>query len=251
MKQIDPDKLYSPLSLKFHLVKVVGFLAVSLALMAVAVYLDFPAWDFSVRHNEGLQEWTESDSYRMLRVMGYLPVWIVITVALILHDTRYLRKLGFGICAGRGLLLILTTGAAGICAELVKFLVKRERPPKTLEDLGHQAYQSFDLYTFRPFWGTETRAWHETGGLGFPSSHAIVAFAAAFILTKLFPRAIGLWVLLAVGCAATRVLRFGHYVSDVTASAIFAYAIAQFFWNWHLYNQRELIRENDGKLPIG
>ena len=64
--------------------------------------------------------------------------------------------------------------AAGIVGELLKILVRRMRPP----DVG-SAY-AFRAFSDHPF---------SSRGLGFPSSHAVVAFGAAAILSRMFPRA--------------------------------------------------------------
>ncbi|WP_432798839.1 phosphatase PAP2 family protein [Poriferisphaera sp. WC338] len=180
-----------------------------------------------------------SDLANMFRIAGFLPLWILIAFAILLNDIKYFRKFGFLTAIGRAVLLILTTATAGALAELIKVLVRRVRP--SLE-LGS--------YEFRPFTNTEQYNWYESGNLGFPSSHTIVAFAAAFILCRFFPRAWFIWIIFAIGCAATRVLSQGHFLSDTVAAALFAFAITRFYWFWHLYNQRKLIDELDGKLPF-
>ena len=67
-------------------------------------------------------------------------------------------------------------------------------------------------------------------GLGMPSSHVLVAFAGAAALARLFPRATLLWYLLAIGCAATRVLALGHFLSDVVAAAVLGWFVAELLW---------------------
>jgi membrane-associated phospholipid phosphatase len=58
-----------------------------------------------------------------------------------------------------------------------------------------------------------------------PSSHVLVAFAAATVLARLFPRAWGLWYLLAAGCAVTRVLAMAHFLSDTVVAALVGYVV--------------------------
>jgi membrane-associated phospholipid phosphatase len=58
----------------------------------------------------------------------------------------------------------------------------------------------------------------------------MVAFAAATIMARLFPRARWVFYLLAVGCAATRVMARAHYVSDVSFGALLGWAIAWGIW---------------------
>jgi membrane-associated phospholipid phosphatase len=62
-----------------------------------------------------------------------------------------------------------------------------------------------------------------------PSSHAIIAFAAAAALTELFPAAAIVWYGLAVGCAVTRVLSGAHFVSDAIVGALLGIVIATWF----------------------
>jgi membrane-associated phospholipid phosphatase len=61
--------------------------------------------------------------------------------------------------------------------------------------------------------------------MGLPSSHALVAFAGAFALARLFPRARWVFYLLALGCGLTRVLATAHYLSDVIVAACVAWGI--------------------------
>jgi membrane-associated phospholipid phosphatase len=79
------------------------------------------------------------------------------------------------------------------------------------------------------------RAWSErtfsSGGLGMPSSHAVVAFGAAAMLSRLFPRARPVWWLLGWGCGLTRVLHGRHFVSDVVLAAIVGWLIAALLWS--------------------
>jgi membrane-associated phospholipid phosphatase len=70
-----------------------------------------------------------------------------------------------------------------------------------------------------------------TSGLALPSSHALVAFAAAAMLARLYPRARWLWYALAAGCALTRVLARAHFLSDVTLAAIIGWAVAAVLWH--------------------
>ena len=69
-------------------------------------------------------------------------------------------------------------------------------------------------------------------GLGFPSSHAVVAFGAAAILSRMFPRARVVWYAAAVGCAVSRLLAHAHYLSDVVAAALIGIAVAALLWRY-------------------
>src|SRR5690606_21225842 len=103
-----------------------------------------------------------NDLGRMLRVMGYVPVWLALAAAFILHD----RPLGRA-CWRRGGTLVAGILAAGVTGEVLKVLLRRERP------WAHEGEYVFRSFSERPF---------SSSGLAWPSSHAIIAFGAAAIL---------------------------------------------------------------------
>lgn len=149
---------------------------------------------------------------RMLRVMGFVPLWIAGGAALMLEDRTPWR----GMVRSRGGLVIAGSIVGGIAAELTKLLVRRRRPG----ELGE--------YLFRPF----TERTFSTGGLGMPSSHALVAFGAAAVLARLFPRARVVWWGLAWGCGLSRVAAGAHFLSDVVAAAIIGWLVGALVWRW-------------------
>ena len=141
----------------------------------------------------------ETDWGRMLRNFGYLPFWLLAAIALALHD-RESREWW-----RRAAMLAAAPTAAGIIGELLKIVVRRQRPP----DVG-SAY-AFRAFADHPF---------SSRGLGFPSSHAVVAFGAAAILSRMFPRARVVWYAAAASCAFSRLLAHAHYLSDVVAGGV-------------------------------
>jgi membrane-associated phospholipid phosphatase len=153
----------------------------------------------------------ETDWGRMLRNFGYLPFWLLAAVALALHD-RESREWW-----RRAAMLAAAPTAAGIVGELLKIVVRRQRPP----DVG-SAY-AFRAFADHPF---------SSRGLGFPSSHAVVAFGAAAILSRMFPRARVVWYAAAVACAFSRLLAHAHYLSDVVAAAAIGIGAARVVWDW-------------------
>lgn len=147
----------------------------------------------------------ERDWGRAFRVMGYLPIWLVLAAALWLHSGE--RR--------RAIWLALTPALGGLLAEVIKLTVRRERP--NLHD---------GAYVFRPF------ADHlmSSKAMGVPSSHAAVAFAAAWLLCRFYPRASIAWLGLATGCALTRVLAGAHFLSDVVVAAAVAWLLVDVIW---------------------
>jgi membrane-associated phospholipid phosphatase len=157
----------------------------------------------------------EEDWGRLLRVMGYWPTWLLASVALVLGD--WPRRVTGGIrhAIERGGLLLASVTASGVAGELLKLVLRRERPGV-----------SDALYSFRP-WSDRPL---QSGGLAMPSTHAIVAFGAAVMLARLFPRAWPVWYGLAVGCGLTRILAGAHYLSDVIVAALVAWIVGALIW---------------------
>lgn len=155
------------------------------------------------------------DWYRLGRVMGYLPTWLALGAALVLVDAARVRALPelaapriTGLRQPRLLRLgaarvVLGAAFAGALAEVLKVVIGRERP----DGLG---------YTFRPIFD----GLRDGGGLGFPSSHASVAFGAAWALRRVFPGCGWVVIPLAMLCALGRMQAGGHYLSDVVAGAL-------------------------------
>jgi len=184
------------------------FLAVAVAAIVVAHLLDHVVWQHVRDPRVNDRDWG-----RLLRSMGYLPTWIVVAGALWLQDGGSSRRLSdpsFG-WGWRGGLMVLAPTVAGAVAELLKMLVRRLRPAP---DVFSYQWRSFSEDVF------------STKGLGMPSSHVIVAFAGAAVLSRLFPRAWWLWYLLAAGCALTRLLALGHFLSDTVVAALLGYVVA-------------------------
>jgi undecaprenyl-diphosphatase len=153
----------------------------------------------------------ETDWGRMLRNFGYLPFWLLAAIALALHD-RESRAWW-----RRAAMLAAAPTFAGMVGEVLKIVVRRGRPP----DVG-TAYV-FRAWSDHPF---------SSRGFGFPSSHAIVAFGAAAILSRMFPRARWVWYAAAATCAFSRLLAHAHYLSDVVAAAAIGIGVAQLVWRW-------------------
>jgi undecaprenyl-diphosphatase len=186
------------------------FAATLILLFLVAEVLDqwiFHHFTFSGIYDRG---WT-----RMVRFAGYVPLWGIVALALVLRDwvPRVLRTLRQA--SRRGLLLFGSAALGGLLAELLKVAFRRERPGLT--DGAHVLRPWSD----RPF---------STAQLGLPSSETAVAFAAAAALARLFPEARALWYSLAVGCALTRVASGAHFTSDVVLAALVGYVTTLTLW---------------------
>jgi membrane-associated phospholipid phosphatase len=145
---------------------------------------------------------------RALRVVGHAPVWLMAALALALHD-RPTRG------TWRGWLLAGSVILSGLTGEILKLLIRRERPS------AHDGAYFFRSFADRPFYN---------GGLAMPSTHAIVAFGAAAILARLFPRARIVFWSVAWGCGLSRVAVGAHFISDIAVAAFAAWLIAWLLW---------------------
>lgn len=190
----------------------IRFVALAAVLVIGAHLLDGWFYENLVAEDVYAEDWG-----RLLRVMGYFPTWIIAAAALVLHD-RPLRTADRVMPAlRRGLLLFFGAGLAGLAAELLKLLLRRERPR------AHEGEYFFRALTDRPF---------HSGGLALPSSHALVAFGAAAMLARLFPRAAPVWYLLALGCGLTRVAAQAHFFSDVIVAGVAGWLVVAGIWRW-------------------
>jgi membrane-associated phospholipid phosphatase len=173
--------------------------------MGLAITLDPWVW----RH-VALGSVHDKDWGRLLRVSGSLVFWLPLAIAV---------RLAFSSSGAerprRAWLLFWGPALAGGVGELLKLLVRRERP----------AFADGE-YVFRAF---ADRTWSSTA-LGFPSSHVMVAFGGAVILARLFPGTAPVAYLLAAGCALTRVLARAHFVSDVVGAALAGWAVGALVW---------------------
>lgn len=149
---------------------------------------------------------------RMLRVMGFLPLWLAAALAIGLHERTPWRQ----VHRSRAGLLVAGATLGGIVAELAKLVFRRRRPG----DLGEYLFRPF---TDRPF---------STGGLGLPSSHALVAFGAAAILARMYPRARIVWWGLAWGCGLSRVAAGAHFLSDIAVAAVLGWLVGALLWRY-------------------
>lgn len=184
-------------------------LLASALLFALACALDAWAWQHVRIDDVYGKDWG-----RLFRIAGFLPTWMLGSLALILSDR------GVGSPAPRrfwwrGMLLTAAPVVAGLLCEVLKILLRRERP--NLHD---------GAYVFRDF---ADRPW-STAAIGLPSSHTMVAFAGAGMACYLFPRTWPAWMLLASGCAFTRVAAGAHFLSDVVLAGIVGLFVARLAW---------------------
>jgi len=147
--------------------------------------------------------------YKFLWVIGTVWPWLIVAAALVFADfgsdaeksKRGLRRAVF---------LVLGVALSGAAAEIAKLVFRRLRPDQT-----------DGWYQFRP-WSEEL--WSATN-LGLPSSHAAVAFGAAFSLCWIWPRAAAVFLAAGVGCSLSRLLAGAHFLSDVLVGTAMAFFV--------------------------
>ena len=182
------------------------FAAVAAAVVVLAHLLDRWAFEQLVLRDVYGHDWG-----RMLRVVGYYPTWVLAALALVLHDWAPRTRATWRAASRRGRLVFWSPAVAGIAAEAMKLIVRRERPNLT------DGLYVFRAWADRPF---------SSKGFGLPSSHTAVAFGAAAMLARLFPRARPVWYGIAVACALTRVASGAHFLSDGVVGALLGWLAA-------------------------
>ncbi|MDX2146625.1 MAG: phosphatase PAP2 family protein [Planctomycetota bacterium] len=156
--------------------------------------------------------------YQVFRQLGYFPTWLIVGLAIGLELQRR-RQGGIELPPLKRerqgpdsvVMLITCSAISGALAELMKLVIGRSRP----DAFGSPVYRGW-------FAGFE-----DGSNLGLPSSHAAVAFGAAFALLHAYPGAGWVLVLGATGCGITRIMAGAHLPTDVYVAAGVAYAVSQ------------------------
>jgi undecaprenyl-diphosphatase len=122
-----------------------------------------------------------------------------------------------------------------LVGEMIKWIVGRGRP-----FVGGKA----NAFNFVPFNGTEAYA-------SFPSGHAVTAFALAFAVAALWPRARAAMMVYAVLIAVSRLVLLAHHPSDVVAGALVGVICAMFVRYWFAARHLAFTIRRDGAiLPL-
>jgi len=177
----------------------------SAAIIALMVWLDaaeivlMPArgtpslWPVRILTDFGKDAYVLSILAAMMLAVGF--------VAAALRGTSRAQWLGFGLRLQFVFFAVLVPLIAG---EMTKWVVGRGRP-----FVGGHA----NPFNFAPFAGTEAYA-------SFPSAHAVTAFALAFAVSALWPRARAAMIVYALLIAASRLVLLAHHPSDVVAGGL-------------------------------
>ncbi|HEX9321627.1 MAG TPA: phosphatase PAP2 family protein [Xanthobacteraceae bacterium] len=125
--------------------------------------------------------------------------------------------------------VFLAIGIPGLMVSIVKRLIGRVRP----SDWGPFHYVPF---SWRPDYAA------------LPSGHSTAAFAAAFAIGAIWPRArVSMWIFAGV-IAVSRVAVHAHFPSDVIAGAFVGIFGAILVRNWFAARRLAFVRGTDGKV---
>jgi membrane-associated phospholipid phosphatase len=158
-----------------------------------------------------------------------VALFAVAVVSATLRGSSRARLLRFGMRLQFLFFAVLVPVLAG---EAIKWIAGRGRP-----FVGGKA----NAFNFVPFSGTEAYA-------SLPSSHAITAFALAFAVAALWPRARAVMIVYAIVIAATRLLLLAHHPSDVVAGALIGAIGAMVVRYWFAARRLGFAIRRDGEI---
>jgi membrane-associated phospholipid phosphatase len=172
-----------------------------------------------------------TDLGKDIYVLGALG-GLLIAVAVVAPALRGIQRsllLGLGT---RLQFLFFAVLVSALTGELFKWIVGRGRP-----FVGGQA----NAFNFSHFAGTEAYA-------SFPSGHATTAFALAFAVAAIWPRARIAVVVYALVIAATRLVLLAHHPSDVVAGALVGITGAMVVRYWFAARRLGFAIHRDGTI---
>jgi membrane-associated phospholipid phosphatase len=183
------------------------FIAIAVAIIAIAIAALFDRSTASFARNSGAESYLESHKHvqKTLKAPGefYFTIVVAIVVALV-HPLKWKA----------GAFVLIATIVSGLNG-LIKWIAGRTRPFHLLDKQGTARLAPFDLTPFRGgFHGLFV-----SKNLCFPSGHAALAFATAEALAMLYPRARWGFYAVAAVVGAERIFENAHYFSDVVAGA--------------------------------
>ncbi len=166
-------------------------------------------------------------AYGGLYMFGRLWPWIFLAVFFIFR--HWAGSDGSKVREGlrRGVFVFLVPAFAGLAAEMLKLITRRERPEMADGKYAFLPWPRVSLVT-PEFWSTEH--------LGLASSHAAVAFGGALAAGLLLPRwRVPLWMLAAL-CTISRISVGAHFLSDALAGVACAWAMFALVYAWDRKN---------------
>jgi membrane-associated phospholipid phosphatase len=157
---------------------------------------------------------------------------LLIAVAIIAPTFRSIQRfllLGLGT---RLQFLFFAVLASTLICEVIKWCVGRGRP-----FVGGEG----NVFHFSHFAGTPAYS-------SFPSGHATCAFALAFAVSALWPKARAVMLVYALVICATRLVLLAHHPSDVVAGALVGVIGAMFVRYWFAARRLGFAIHRDGTI---
>lgn len=175
-------------------------------LLIVAVEAPLYHWLRSLRDSIG------TNMLELFKSFGFWGFWVLAAAALVMQDLPNQGLRGWQAVFRRAGFLLGSALMSGLAAEILKIFIRRERPQGAL----------FQHSIFRAWSGDVLRS----NDLSTPSSHAAVAFGAAWALWFLFPRPKLVWFALACACSFSRVVEEAHLPGDIYIAAWLSFVVA-------------------------
>jgi membrane-associated phospholipid phosphatase len=211
------------------------WLATIAGLTIIGLMYVLDAWEIGLMPKRGTPSlWPFrilTDFGKDVYVMGTLAA-LLIAVAMVAAALRGIQRsllLGLGTRLQFIFFAVLTPVLAG---DVIKWMVGRGRP-----FVGGPA----NAFNFSHFADTEAYA-------SFPSGHATTAFALAFAVAAVWPRARMAMIVYALVIAATRLVLLAHHPSDVVAGALVGTIGAMFARYWFAARRLGFAIHQDGTI---
>ena len=203
------------------------------AIIALMVVLD--AWEIGQMPKRGTPSlwWMRiltdfgKDEY-VLAALGVLLIAVAV-IAPAFSGIRRSLWLGLGT---RLQFLFCAVLVPSLISEVIKWSVGRGRP-----FVGGEG----DVFHFSHFAGTPAYS-------SFPSGHATCAFALAFAVSALWPKARAVMLVYALVICATRLVLLAHHPSDVVAGALVGVIGAMFVRYWFAARRLGFAIHRDGTI---
>jgi undecaprenyl-diphosphatase len=206
--------------------------------LVVALMFGFDATEIALMPPRGSPDvwWARAltdfgkDSYVLWALFAALVVTVLVLP--LRHGASRARLLRFGMHLEYIFVAVL---CGNLVSEVLKYAIGRGRP-----FVGGKA----NAFNFMPFAGTEAYS-------SLPSSHAVTAFALAFAVGAIWPRARLIMFAYALLIAATRLVLLAHHPSDVVAGAVVGILASVAVRYWFAARRLGFAIRNDGKIvPI-
>lgn len=162
------------------------------------------------------------------REMGTVYTSAAIAIGIVLLDRKHWR---------RAVVLAMAVLMAAAVSGLLKPTLAKHRPTPDETQTTRDKYIYIKDHGVLPVdYGGLFRGWQEDSYKSMPSSHAASAVACFMVLSWYYHSGKPLFVVLAVGCALSRVWMADHYASDVLAGGMTGYLAAVVvyatLWRW-------------------